>query len=245
MTQASDHREFLLGIADDKHFIGQQHAEWIGVTPFLEEDLAFCSIGQDELGHAAAIYALLTEDTDVAIDDIAFGRDASEFRCSWFTEHVTTSWPEALVRHWLFDTADALRWELLATSSVPELAELAVRVESEERYHRLHANSLLDALMTDQVARQKIAEAVKVMAPMSLGLFDPTPSEPEAIAAGVATGEFDGQMAAFKKHAQERFGDIDWDGAPAQANRTVRSTGFEALLSRMREVLDFDPQATW
>ena len=33
--------------------MGQQHTEWIGVAPFLEEDLAFSSIGQDELGHAA------------------------------------------------------------------------------------------------------------------------------------------------------------------------------------------------
>ena len=47
-------RSYLLSIADDKHFVGQQHAEWIGVAPFLEEDLAFCSIGQDELGHAQA-----------------------------------------------------------------------------------------------------------------------------------------------------------------------------------------------
>ena len=48
MTEISPQvREFLLALADDKHLMGQQHAEWIGVTPFLEEDLAFCSIGQD------------------------------------------------------------------------------------------------------------------------------------------------------------------------------------------------------
>ena len=43
-------RQYLLALADDEHMVGAQHATWIGVTPFLEEDLAFCSIAQDELG---------------------------------------------------------------------------------------------------------------------------------------------------------------------------------------------------
>ena len=53
-------REHLLALADDEHLIGQQHTEWIGVAPFLEEDLAFASIAQDELGHAAALYEVIT-----------------------------------------------------------------------------------------------------------------------------------------------------------------------------------------
>ena len=72
-------REFLLAFADDEHLIGQQHTEWIGVAPFLEEDLAFSSIAQDELGHAAALYAIVAGDgdpvdDDLRIDDLAFGR---------------------------------------------------------------------------------------------------------------------------------------------------------------------------
>ena len=51
-------RAVLLAFADDEHLMGQRHTEWIGVAPFLEEDLAFASIGQDELGHAAMLYAL-------------------------------------------------------------------------------------------------------------------------------------------------------------------------------------------
>lgn len=242
---AAEHREFLLAIADDKHFMGQQHAEWIGVTPFLEEDLAFCSIGQDELGHAAELYQLLSAADDEAIDALAFGRVADEFRSSWFCEHVTTVWPEALVRHWLFDTADALRWELLAGSTMQPLAELAVRVESEEVFHRLHADSILDVLLSDDVASSHIAKAVAVMAPMSLGLFEPVASEHHAIETGVASGAFADQLNTFKSKAEQRFGAINWGIGPSQNGRTVRSNGFDELLMRMREVLDFDPQATW
>ena len=79
-------REFLLAFADDEHLMGQQHAEWIGVAPFLEEDLAFCSIGQDELAHAASLYAIVAGDgdptgvVDPAIDELAFHRDPADWR---------------------------------------------------------------------------------------------------------------------------------------------------------------------
>ena len=45
--------EWVLAFADDEHMIGARHAAWIGLGPFLEEDLAFCSIAQDELGQVA------------------------------------------------------------------------------------------------------------------------------------------------------------------------------------------------
>ena len=55
-------REHLLALADDEHMIGARHTNWIGLGPFLEEDLAFCSIAQDELGHAIGMYELLLDD---------------------------------------------------------------------------------------------------------------------------------------------------------------------------------------
>ncbi len=245
MPDLTAHADFLLAIADDKHFMGQQHAEWIGVAPFLEEDLAFCSIGQDELGHAALIYELLSGPSDTAVDALAFGRAHEDFRSCWLAEHVTLDWSQALVRHWMFDTADALRWQLLADSTSTQIREIAAIVEREESYHRQHANALLDALMSDAQAREHISAAVKVMAPLCLGLFDPVGGEGAAIEAGVATGAFADQLAPFQSAAEARFGDIAWGTAPDQAGRTIRSASFGPLLSRMREVIDFDPLATW
>jgi hypothetical protein len=71
--------EFLLAFADDEHMIGQRHTQWIGVAPFLEEDLAFASIAQDELGHAAGLYELV----DADIDRLALrARDCDRWRSS-------------------------------------------------------------------------------------------------------------------------------------------------------------------
>ena len=246
--------EFLLAIADDKHLMGQQHAEWIGVAPFLEEDLAFCSIGQDELGHAALLYGLLAGDDDITIDRLAYGRHDAQYRSCWLAEHTggqpdgssdAGDWAEALVRHWMFDTADSLRWSLAADSSLVLLRRIAERVAFEESYHRRHANDLLDALLADADAGSRLRNAAQRLAPLALGLFEGVAGEAEAVAAGVAQAPFSTCRDQWMGLAEDRFGPIRWGTAPDQQARTARSTDFAPLMARMREVLDFDPDATW
>jgi 1,2-phenylacetyl-CoA epoxidase catalytic subunit len=122
MTLSPGAVEWLLAFADDEHMMGARHASWIGLGPFLEEDLAFCSIAQDELGHAIALYDYLTDD----LDRFALLRQPGEYRSSWLSELPCQRWDEALVRHWLYDRAEALRWGSVAHSSVPGLAQLAL-----------------------------------------------------------------------------------------------------------------------
>ncbi|HSH81356.1 MAG TPA: Phenylacetic acid catabolic protein, partial [Herpetosiphonaceae bacterium] len=52
-------RELLLSLADDDFVTGYTNSEWTGIAPMLEEDLAFSSLAQDELGHARLFYDLL------------------------------------------------------------------------------------------------------------------------------------------------------------------------------------------
>ena len=58
MVPSTGERELVLALADDELCVGQNHAWWIAIGPFLEEDLAFTSIAQDELGHARSLYSL-------------------------------------------------------------------------------------------------------------------------------------------------------------------------------------------
>src|SRR3954451_6531256 len=53
--------ELLLALADDEFVTGYANSEWTGIAPLLEEDLAFSSLAQDELGHARLLYELLAE----------------------------------------------------------------------------------------------------------------------------------------------------------------------------------------
>ena len=74
--------ELLLGLADDELVLGWRDSEWTGIAPFLEEDVAFSSIAQNEIGHARAIYQLLSDDPDA----LAFDRAPDEYRSSQLVE---------------------------------------------------------------------------------------------------------------------------------------------------------------
>ena len=48
--------QLLLSTADDELIVGWRDSEWTGIAPTLEEDVAFSSIAQNEIGHARALY---------------------------------------------------------------------------------------------------------------------------------------------------------------------------------------------
>ena len=72
----------LLALADDELIIGWRDSEWTGIAPLLEEDVAFSSIAQNEIGHARALYELAARDLGTTADELAFdfheGRDRLE-----------------------------------------------------------------------------------------------------------------------------------------------------------------------
>lgn len=249
MTAADETlREFLLAFADDEHLMGQQHTEWIGVTPFLEEDLAFSSIGQDELGHAVMLYELVcdidgVEPTDAAIDELAYGRGADAYRSSAFTEYGTTDWAEALVRHWIYDMVEDERWKLVAESSHLALASAAVRAQREESYHRRHAAALMESLVATS-ARSELARALDVVVDMLPSLFVSVANEDALVAAGVVARPLRSNAPAVRAQISEMFGSCVLGEIP-EHGRTQRSKHFDPLMARMREVLDLDPAAIW
>ena len=242
-------RDFLLAFADDEHLIGQHHTEWIGTAPFLEEDLAFSSIGQDELGHAALLYELVLDvdgvpSDDLAIDQLAFFRSADAYRSSALAEYSTTDWAEALVRHWIYDAAEQLRWANVASSSHQGLAETAARAQREEVYHRLHADSLLDALLGAAEARERIHSALDRLLPLAPSVLAAVHDEADLVSAGVIVQRTDQLVDEFASVIEARFSRSVALIAPG-AGRAERSASFVPLMARMREVFDLDPAAIW
>lgn len=237
-----DLRSYLLAFADDEHLMGQGHTEWIGVAPFLEEDLAFASIGQDELGHAALLYELLDDD----VDRLALHRDPTDYRSCELTELACASWDDALVRHWLYDAAEVLRWEALASSTVTELAERAHRALREEAFHRKHADAMLDALAGTSTAWDRILASLHRLLPAAVGLFESPDGEADLVAARVVGADVAAMEATWRHMVDDRFGPIGWaEVTPTPSRRDQRSDAFHTMYARMREVILLDPSATW
>ena len=70
----SELAQLLLPIADDELVLGWRNSEWTGIAPFLEEDVAFSSIAQNEIGHARALYELVARERGTTEHELAFDR---------------------------------------------------------------------------------------------------------------------------------------------------------------------------
>lgn len=185
-TDVEPRLALLLALGDDELVIGHRHSQWTGVAPHLEEDLAFSSIAQDEIGHAVLWYTIAAELTGLDADHLGLGRPAGAYRHAILLERENRDWAYSLARQYLYDTADDVRLRSLAGSSWSEVAETTSAVLREERYHLMHARTWLDRLANGPVdARRRLADGLAEAFGDALGLFEPLPGEAELVRSGV------------------------------------------------------------
>jgi ring-1,2-phenylacetyl-CoA epoxidase subunit PaaC len=156
----------LLGLADDELVLGWRDSEWTGIAPLLEEDVAFSSIAQNEIGHARAVYELLVG-ADGDADALAFDRALKEYRCAPLVELHLLEWAPTIARRWLYEVADEIRITALKDDADPAVAGLAAKIDREEAYHRMHAEMWHDRLRDEPRFRQ----AVEELWPSALGVL--------------------------------------------------------------------------
>ena len=169
---ASDRVELLLAFADDELILGWRNSEWTGIAPFLEEDVAFSSIAQNEIGHARALYELAAAELGTTADELAFDRKPEDYRCAPLVELRRLEWARTIARHWLYETADEIWLAVLKASDDPEIAGVAGKMDREEAYHRMHAEMWIDRLLSSEDGRTRLDEAVDELWPYALGVLD-------------------------------------------------------------------------
>jgi ring-1,2-phenylacetyl-CoA epoxidase subunit PaaC len=142
-------QQLLLQIADDELILGWRDSEWTGIAPLLEEDVAFSSIAQNEIGHARALYELVAHERGTTADELAFDRAPDEYRCARIVELRLLDWEKTIARHVLYEEVDAARLEQLKQSDDAEIAGLAAKIDREEAYHRMHAQMWHERLQNE------------------------------------------------------------------------------------------------
>ena len=167
---SSERAQLLLELADDELILGWRNSEWTGIAPFLEEDVAFSSVAQNEIGHARALYELAARDAgDTDADSIAFDRRPEEYRCAPLVQlRLVPDWARTIARHVLYEAADAIRIEALKEHEDAELAGIAAKIEREEVYHRLHAEMWHERLRDED----RYLVAFEELWPYALGVLD-------------------------------------------------------------------------
>jgi ring-1,2-phenylacetyl-CoA epoxidase subunit PaaC len=168
----NERAQLLLSLADDELILGWRNSEWTGIAPFLEEDVAFSSIAQNEIGHARALYELAARELGTDADALAFDRPLEEYRSAPLVELRRLEWARTIARHWLYETADAIRLDALKESDDEELAGIAAKIDREEVYHRIHAEMWIDRLLGTDEGRGRLDEALDELWPYALGVLD-------------------------------------------------------------------------
>jgi ring-1,2-phenylacetyl-CoA epoxidase subunit PaaC len=159
----------LLAIADDELILGWRDSEWTGIAPTLEEDVAFSSIAQNEIGHARALYELAAAEVGTDADALAFDREPDEYRCAQLVELRLMDWAHTIARRYLYEEADRLRLDALKAGGDEELARLAGKIDREETYHRMHAEMWAARLREEP----RFRAALENLWPYALGVVEP------------------------------------------------------------------------
>ncbi|MEM7552367.1 MAG: 1,2-phenylacetyl-CoA epoxidase subunit PaaC [Bacteroidota bacterium] len=183
-------KDLLYKVADDQLILGHRNSEWTGIGPLLEEDIAFSSMAQDKVGHSLAFYNLLHQLGESEPDIVAFTRNAEQFHNSKFVELPIGEYDFSLIRHFLFDHAELIRFEMLSNSSHEGIAKIAKKLKGEVKYHVIHADSMIKQLgssTTESIERMQ--KALNFAMPYALGLFEVSEYEEKLISNRIYAGE--------------------------------------------------------
>jgi ring-1,2-phenylacetyl-CoA epoxidase subunit PaaC len=248
MSQAAL-KELLFRLADDEVIIGHRNAEWTGHGPILEEDIAFASMAQDEIGHAQAYYALLHELGEADPDQLAFNRGPADFRCAQLVELPRGDWAFSVARQFLYDAAESVRLAALSHSSYQLLAQAARKFAGEEKYHFMHGKTWMMQLgRATSESRTRLQTALDQAFPYAQGMFETTEADAAIVAEALQAPEAELKqewLALIQPILAEAGLTVPEAAAIVGGRKGQHTEHLTALLNDMQLVFRTDPEATW
>lgn len=253
MAPADARFEYLLRLADDRLVLGHRLSEWCGHAPVLEEELALANVALDLIGQATHLLetAAECEGHGRSADDLAFFREAIDYRNALLVEQPNGDFAHTVVRQFLFDAYDVELLAGLERSTDPALAAWAAKARKESAYHLRHSRTWLVRLGdgTEESTRRTVA-AVGELWRFTAELFEADDVEHALVEARVAV-----DPASLRRPWLETVGGafeearLDVPEAPPWKmgrGRTGRhSEHLGHLLSEMQIVARSHPGARW
>jgi ring-1,2-phenylacetyl-CoA epoxidase subunit PaaC len=183
---------YIIHQADNALILGHRNSEWTGHGPILEQDIALSNIALDLVGQARNFYQLaaahlykLTPAEPVTEDDLAYLRDANEFRNFILVEQVNGDWAKTILRQFYFSTYQFLLFNQLLQSNIAEIAAISEKSLKETRYHvKWSSEWVLRLGDGTEESHARMLEAIQNLNPWISELFLPADFEYEAKSSG-------------------------------------------------------------
>ncbi|MTI06136.1 phenylacetate-CoA oxygenase subunit PaaI [Roseibium denhamense] len=181
--------EWLLRRGDSALIMGHRMSEWCGHAPVLEEDIALANIALDLIGQARLwlSYAGAVEGRGRGEDDLAFLRDAWDFRNLLLAEQPNGDFGKTLMRHFLYDAHQVLLLEKLLSSRDERICEISEKTLKEVRYHAERSADLVVRLGDGtQESHQRMQAALESLWPYTSEFFETDETDRAMAEAGLA-----------------------------------------------------------
>lgn len=178
---------YLLQLADNAVINGHRISEWCGHGPVLEQDIALINTALDHIGQARNFYqyaaSLINQlpataqeqlfnsrfiaqklklGETITEDDLAYHRDAWDYKNVLLVEQENIDWAYTVVRSFFIDVYNCLLFEKLKNSEDEQLAAIAEKSLKECLYHKKWSSEWVIRLGDGTAeSHEKIAKALQ------------------------------------------------------------------------------------
>ncbi len=181
--------DFTIYLADSSLIMGHRLSEWTGHGPMLEQDIAISNIALDLIGQARNFYqyaatianASGADKKNITEDDLAYLRDAGEFKNLLITELPNGDWAKTILKVFFFSTWQFYFYQKLIYSADKQLSAIAEKSLKEVTYHVRWSSEWVIRLGDGTAeSKKRIEDALEDLWPYMGEMFETTDYENEA-----------------------------------------------------------------
>lgn len=180
---------YSLFLADSSLIMGHRLSEWTGHGPMLEQDMAITNIALDLIGQARNFYqyaaSIAGEDNpdakSVTEDDLAYLRDAVDFKNLLITELPNGDWGKTILKIFFFSSWQYFFYQKLIYSSDAQLSAIAEKSLKEVTYHvRWSSEWVIRLGDGTEESHSRMENALEELWPYTNEMFEATDYENDA-----------------------------------------------------------------
>jgi ring-1,2-phenylacetyl-CoA epoxidase subunit PaaC len=249
---SGERAEYVLRFGDTALVLAQRLCAWVGHAPIMEEDVAIANVSLDLFGQARLwfAYAAECEGKGRSEDDLAFHRDAREFRSALLVEQPNGDFAQTVARGYFYDLWASLALERLGASRDERIAAIANKARKETTYHLRRSEDWLVRLGDGtQESHQRLQRAVDDLWRFTGELFSGDALDEEMATSGIGFSP-----EALREAWLERVGRAFSEATLATPPDTYMQRGGKQgihgeslgyLLAEMQVLPRSMPEATW
>lgn len=266
--------QYLIQIADNALILGHRLSEWCGHGPILEQDMAITNIALDHIGQARSLYqyaaekinqlptsekqqffaspALQQKAGNYTEDDLAYLRDAWDFRNLLLVEQPNGNWADTIARSFYFDHYTCALWDFLKKKSDDaQLAAIAEKSLKEATYHKRWSSEWVIRLGDGtEESHEKMQTAIDELWPFTGEIFNLSIAEKEifipikSFEVNQARNNWDTEITAILEEAGLTHPDMDaWMHSGGKEGRHSEHLGY--LLAELQYIQRAYPGMEW